>query len=650
MLIAVVVAGLAAANAPGLDAPRVRRMALPGGGSTEVLWPGRSDANAISGPIVSKPIYPAVRNIDVRELPQVGPIEKDLLLPELEIPGKGERESARDSASFVDPVAQTSQGSEAMPAPLASFAGLDKANWGSGYPPDTNGDVGPVYYIQTVNASIGIYTKATGARVAAFTFNTFFDGTGTPCDTANQGDPIVLYDSAADRWIITDFAWSDLMNGPYYECIAVSQTGNPVTGDWYQYGFVASANYLDDYPKLSVWPDAYYMSVNLFDCLSVTCGSYNWQGVQVYALPRAAMLAGQPITAVSFNLSAASNYGSLLPSNVRGAPPPAGSPNYFVSADQDWSGTDDVLHLWKFHVDWTTPADSTFTGPTDLVTAQFMWPSQTTVPAQDGTLLDTLGDRLMMQLQYRNLNGTESLWVNHTVSSGGVTGVRWYEVRSPNTTPVIFQQGTYQPDSTYRWMGSMAVDGQGNMAVGYSASSSSMYPAIRYAGRLVNDPLGELTQGETTLVAGTGSQMSTSRWGDYSALSVDPVDDCTFWYTTEYYAATGIDWQTRIGSFRFPSCVGATGTLSGTVTNQTNAQPIGGAQVQASNTMQSYQTTTESSGLYSLQVPSGTYTVTVSALGVMQFITTGLTITTNETRMLDIALQIYNVYLPLLLK
>jgi hypothetical protein len=639
LIVVAVVAVLAATTAPGLNAPRPKRMALPGGGSTEVAWPGRSESNALSGPIVSEPIYPAVRNIDVRELPQIGPTEKDHLLPEFEMPGKGEREGAGATAPVIDPVAQTAHGSEVMPAPLANFAGLDQQNWGAGWPPDTNGDVGPVYYIQTVNTSIGIYTKTTGARVAAFTFDTFFNGTGTPCDNSNQGDPIVLYDPIADRWLITDFAWSNLMSGPYYECLAISQTGDPVTGGWYQYGFVANANYLDDYPKLGVWPDAYYMSVNLFDCLNSACSSATWQGVQVYAFNRAAMLAGQPLTSVAFNLSAASNYGALLPSNLRGAQPPANSPNYFISADQDWTGTTDMLHLWKFHVDWNTPANSTFTGPTDLATAQFAWPSGS-VPALGGASLDTLGDRVMMQLQYRNLSGVESLWVNHTVSSGSVTGVRWYEVRSPNSTPVIYQQGTYQPDSTYRWMGSVAVDAQGNMAVGYSASSSSMYPQIRYAGRLANDPLGQLSQGEATLMAGTGSQTSYSRWGDYSAMSVDPVDDCTFWYTTEYYAATGTNWQTRIGSFKFPSCVNATGTLSGTVTNKATGLPIVGAQVQAINSTQSYLTTTVSGGLYSLQVPSGTFTVTASAPGYMQFITTSIQVPVSQTTVLNISLEV----------
>ena len=660
-VIAVAVVALSAALAPTTtpqpEAPRTRQVLLPGGGTVEVEV-GQSDGPTISGPIISEPIYPAVRNIDVRELPQVGPTVKDRLLPEHERPGRegaeseaereaeeeAKREGRGEVAEVDDPVAQKSLGTGEMPAPLSSFAGLDHQNWGAGWPPDTNGDVGPVYYIQTVNTSIGIYTKTTGARVAAFTFDTFFDGTGTPCDANNQGDPIVLYDPQADRWIITDFAWSNLMSGPYYECIAVSQTNNPVTGGWYMYGFMANANYLDDYPKLGVWPDAYYMSVNLFDCTNSTCSTATWQGVQVYAFKRAALLAGQALTSVSFNLSAASNYGALLPSNLRGAQPPAGSPNYFISADENWSGSNDVLHLWKFHVDWNTPGNSTFTGPTDLVAASFVMPTGS-VPQLSGESLDTLGDRLMMQLQYRNLGGTESLWVNHTVSTGGVTGIRWYELRAPNTTPIIYQQGTYQPDTTYRWMGSIAVDAQGNAAIGYSASSSSMYPAIRYAGRLAGDPLGQLTQGEATLIAGTGSQSGGyNRWGDYSALTVDPVDDCTFWYTTEYYITTGSNWQTRIGSFKFPGCVSAVGTLQGVVSNKATGNPIVGAQVQAANVAQSFITTTASGGLYSLGVPSGTYTVTSVAPGYMQFITTGIQVPVSQTVVLNIALEVTPTY------
>jgi hypothetical protein len=231
----------------------------------------QASGEAITGPFKSEPVYPVKRDIDLRDLPQVGPTIKDHLLPELELPGRETEGGASLAGPFIDPVAQTENGPIAMPSPLQGFAGLDQANWGAGWPPDTNGDVGPVYYIQTVNTSIGIYNKTTGARVAAFTFDAFFDGTGTPCDAANMGDPIVLYDPQADRWIITDFAWSNLLSEPYYECIAVSQTGDPVSGGWYQYAYVAHNTYLADYPKLGVWSDGYYMSMNMFDCVNSPC-------------------------------------------------------------------------------------------------------------------------------------------------------------------------------------------------------------------------------------------------------------------------------------------------------------------------------------------------------------------------------------------
>ena len=167
----------------------------------------------------------------------------------------------------------------------------------------------------------------------------------------------------------------------------------------------------------------------------------------------------------------------------------------------------------------------------------------------------------MSSLQYRNIGGVQSLWVSRTVVAGTSTGVRWTEVRNMSTTPTVFQQGTYAPDATYRWMPSLAVDKSGNMAIGYSVSSATVFPSIRYAGRLVNDPLNTLGQTETSLVAGTGSQTSGrgARWGDYASMSVDPVDDCTFWFTSEYYEVTGTNWQTRIGSFKFPSCGGVVG-------------------------------------------------------------------------------------------
>ena len=174
----------------------------------------------------------------------------------------------------------------------------------------------------------------------------------------------------------------------------------------------------------------------------------------------------------------------------------------------------------------------------------------------------------MFSAQYRNMGDHESLWLNHTVASGGTAGVRWYEVRDLSATPTLYQQGTYDPgDGHYRWMGSLAIDQDGNMALGYSVSSSTLFPSIRYTGRLNGEALGQLPQGETSLMEGTGSQTGSNRWGDYSLMTVDPVDDCTFWYTQEYFATTSGNWTTRVGSFKFPSCGLPKGWIEGTVYN-----------------------------------------------------------------------------------
>lgn len=487
----------------------------------------------ISAPIVGEPVKPVSFDGSLLDLPQTGPESKQ---PMREMPQIG----LTDGGDGIDPVAQTKDAPTAMPSPLISFKGLDLQTWGAGWPPDTHGDVGPNHYIQVVNTSIGIFDKATGSRLTAFTFNTLFAGTGTPCDASNDGDPIALYDYISGRWILTDFAWSTT-NGPFYECIAVSKTADPVNGGWWFYALQASSTDLHDYPKLGVWSDGIYMSANMFRRAS------SFRGVKVWALNRGDMTSGAALRNVAFTLGTA--YASLLPADSRGTAP-TGKPEFFVSR-----GSSTTLRLWKFTVNWTTPSSSTFTGPTNITIASHTTPSGRVPQKGSSETLDTLGDRLMSDLQYRNIAGTESLWVAHTVVSGGVTGIRWYEVRSPNGTPSVYQQGTYQPDTSYRWMPSLAVDKQGNMAVGYSVSSSSMYPAIRYAGRLALDTLGTLGQGETTLIAGTGSQSGGyNRWGDYASMSVDPVDDCTFWFTTEYYETTGSNWQTRIGSFKYPGC------------------------------------------------------------------------------------------------
>lgn len=536
-------------------------LALPGGG--EVVFQQDMADTSISETKTGETVYPASFNGDVRDLPQVGPTVK-VLSVEFEPAG-----IALPDPDFIDPVRQTIHSPNTMPTPSVSFAGLDLNTWGAGWPPDTQGDVGPNHYIQAVNTSIGIYNK-TGTQLAAFTFNTLFAGTGTPCDAGNDGDPVVLYDNVSGRWIISDFAWDNIQNGPYYECIAVSQTADPVSGGWWFYGMRAddaAHPWLNDYPKMGAWQDGIYMTSNMFDCLTSTCSSANYMGVRIWALNRNELINGLPLNYQYNDLGSA--YFSLVPANAKVNMPAVGTPEYLMSRQ-----TSTVMYTWKWAIDWANSANSTLTGP--LSTAIASHSTANSVPQLGSSVsLDSLSPRLMVQLQYTNVSGTPALWVTHSVSSGGIAGIRWYEFRNLSGTPSVYQQATYQPDATHRWMGSVAVDSQGNMAVGYSASSSSINPQIRYAGRLATDPLNNLSQGEATLISGTGSQTSYTRWGDYSALTVD-VDGCTFWYTTEYYITTGTNWQTRIGAFSFPGCSGAgdpTSTPTSTSTSTNTPTP-----------------------------------------------------------------------------
>src|SRR6266498_3029965 len=372
--------------------------------------------------------------------------------------------------------------------------------------------------------------------------NTVWSGFGGGCQENDDGDATVAYDRLADRWIISQFSVSTT---PFLQCVAVSTSGDP-TGSYNRYSF--SYTNFPDYPKLGVWPDGYYTTFNMFNSSGT-----QFLGPEVCAYNRSKMLAGETATQQCFTLS--SSTGSLLPSDLDGTTaPPSGSPNFVLSFATN------SLKLWKFHVDWTTPANSRLTGPTSMSVASFSAACSgggACIP-QSGTStrLDSLADRLMYRLAYRNFGDHESLVVNHSVTAGSSVGLRWYELRNPNGTPTVFQQGTYAPDSSYRWMGSIAMDHAGNIALGYSVSSSSLHPGIRYTGRLAGDTLGTMTQGEGSIIATNGSQNGNlNRWGDYSSMSVDPADDCTFWYTNEYLAANGsFNWRTRIGSFKFPNC------------------------------------------------------------------------------------------------
>jgi hypothetical protein len=428
-------------------------------------------------------------------------------------------------------------------------------------PPDTTGDVGgpttnpqsPTgQYVQWVNLSFAVFDKGTGNMIyGPAAGNTLWAGFGGPCQTENDGDPIVQYDQLASRWVLTQFAVS---SQPYRQCVAVSTTSD-ATGSYNRYEFLYG-NQLNDYPKLGVWPDAYYITYNMFP----NGGSFG--GSWACALDRNRMLAGLSATQQCFNLG--TSFGSVLPSDVDGlTPPPVGAPNFLLN-----DGTN-ALNFWRFHVDWVTPANTTLTGPASIPVAAFSHPCPTTtrgacVP-QPSTAqkLESLADRLMYRLAYRNFGTHESLVVNQAVSVGsgkkGIhTGIRWYELRNPTAgTPTVFQQSTYAPGTTdWRWMGSAAMDKQGNLAVGYSISNSStLRPTIRFAARSAADPINTLSS-ETNIFTGTGSQTQTlARWGDYSTLSIDPIDDCTMWYTNEYLAVSGTyNWHTRISSFKLAAC------------------------------------------------------------------------------------------------
>ena len=461
-----------------------------------------------------------------------------------------------------DAALQTDYGPNAMPGTVQNFEGTN--NREGVLPPDTNGDVGPNHYVQFVNSHFVIYDKTGNLLYGPATGDTLWNGFGGPCEAQNDGDPIALYDPLADRWLMSQFALPNYPSGPYYQCIAISQTGDP-TGAFYRYEFQTSTTKMNDYPKFGVWPDGYYMTANLF------LSGNSWAGTGVYAFERDKMLDGQSATMQFFELPA-SDWGGMLPADLDGStPPPAGAPNYMVEViDGAWdpgNWPNDEIHFHKFHVDWDTPSNSTFNiTPVQVPITPFDSLSCVTNESRDcipqpGTSekLDVIGDRAMYRLAYRNLGDHESLVFNHSVNVGSNrAGVRWYELRDPDAaSPAIYQTGTYAPgDGLHRWMGSIAMDQMGNMAVGYSVSSNSTHPSMRYAGRLVGDPLGDMAQGEGSIIAGSGSQTSSySRWGDYSMMAVDPVDDCTFWFTSEYYASTSDrGWQTRIASFKFPSC------------------------------------------------------------------------------------------------
>jgi hypothetical protein len=565
------------------------------GQSSNPIYSDRSRAQAAkqaqprSGPPTLVPmIGPVSQNQDLRSLPYIPPnteIEERRLtrypLPETEQPAKSEATSG--FAQFQSLIKGILRPTPKMPPPLLTFDGMNSAQSGCGcLPPDSDGDVGPNHYVNAVNTSIKIFDKSGNPLngVNGITFNSFFSpiGAGNPCgNNQNQGDPFVFYDHLADRWVVSDFAFPAFPGTSFWQCIGVSQTPDPVAGGWNLYAVQvdpANTNRLGDYPKMALWNNpqpggAYHLTMNEFS------NNTTFNGVRVYALDRASMLAGGPANAIGFTITPAGlgdSY-SLVPAGFRtGDPPPAGRDEFLISVDSPASGgvTLTQVHGWLFHVDFITPINSTLgLGADHTPNAQITvngfvdaFTTTTNLVPQNGTAvkLDTLGDKIMTPLAYQNRNGTESLYASQTVIlnyPNGPTAVRWYQFDVTGgtfpATPVQQQSWDNIGDGLWRWMPSIAVDADGNMAIGYSTSSPTMEPSIRYAGRLASDPLNNLGQGEAIMIAGGGHQThSSGRWGDYSYLSIDPADNLTFWHVNEYYPTTAsASWFTRIGKFQF---------------------------------------------------------------------------------------------------
>ena len=471
-------------------------------------------------------------------------------------------------------------------APEAPTAGLSSATVFQGIsnstlvaPPDPTGDISSTQYVESVNsdngALVSVFDRNGGVLAGPFRMEKLWNK-GNQCRENGQGDPIVQYDQMAGRWILTQFAFTigDQLHGPYYECIAVSQSSD-ATGSYFAYDFKISKNKLPDYPKFGVWSDGYYMSIHLFGHQG---NEFSAQGV--IAFDRANMLAGQPARGMIFFVN--EGLFGLLPADAQGpTPPPAGAPEYMAVLRDDNAGDNkDRILLYAFVANWDNPSQSDILGPTDLGRGNSPGPKPDAfnsnlcggsfycIPQKGSKYvrLDAIGAMYgvgpyqMYPLAYRNYGDHESLVLNHTVRTDkkNHAGINWFELRDPGEFAFINQQGTYVPDGKSRWIASLGMDRQNNIAMGFALSDKSIYPSIAYTGRLVSDPPGTMPQGEQLMVPGGGAQKGTSRWGDYTSISIDPVDDCTFWYVNEYFQKTSLErWRTAIGHFSFPSCTTA---------------------------------------------------------------------------------------------
>ena len=539
-------------------------------------------------------------------------------LEETEVSEKQETEpllpSTAGAPTGPDPALQHGMNGPPAPAPLLSFEGVP--NLQHVIPPDTNGEVGPNHYVQWVNVSLQIFDKTGRTLIGPVPGNVVWEGFGGYCETSNHGDPVVVYDQFADRWVLTQIFFS----GWGGQCVAVSQTPDP-TGPYFRYEFPTPG--LDPAAtKLALWPDAYSFTTTV---------NYSADSV-VGALERAKMLVGDRearIVAVEMGQDGAYR---PLPVDVDGpVAPPIGSPLLFVwIADGAWEMTPadnhDSLILEELAIDWSSDEAPTLveTARIDLEQAGLAFDANLCgyaspcVP-QRGTSakLPALSAGLGWRPKLYIRDGVSTIVLSHTVDvdDSDHAGVRWYELRNEGDGWGVSQAGTYAPDADHRWTADLAMDRDGNLLVGYNVSGPDTYPGIRVAGRLATDPPGMLSQTEREIVAGQGFQEAyRNRWGDYSSMTVDPVDGCTFWYTQEYLVGRGGGpWRTHIATFRFPTCgIGRRGTVSGRVTSASNGRPITGALIDVGGGVG---TVTDEKGAFEIVAPEGSYEIVAQARG-----------------------------------
>jgi hypothetical protein len=549
----------------------------------------------VSAPIAIAPAFTALsetlvntaqqarNNPFLRQEPMIDRVlQSGKILPQVDVNVQANRRALAITAARVGivtaplPYLQTATYQNLNIVRGASFEGLGLGTPGfsvAGAPSGATIGVSPTQVVQWVNSQIAVYDKAGIPLLPAPGFingNAIWSSfdSASLCRTTNRGNPMVQYDRISRRWILTQFAFnSDFSKSS--TCIAVSVTDD-ARGAYYLYEY-SFGNKLPNDAKLAVWTDGYYITYNLY-----TSGS-SFAGARSCAYNKAVMLVGGPTPdAVCFDMPAGSSQVrfAILPGDLDGTVlPPAGTPNPQLS--WNWAFTAAApykLQLSKFKPNFATPALSTFDdgfGGASLSSVDIQLDSSTVAACNDnagpcvpqlGTtqLLDSVGSFLNYRLVYRNFGTHDALLFTQAVdpSTSPVAAVRWWEIRNPNAeTPLVYQNSTFTPGDESRWNSSAAFDKRGNIAVGYSASSPTLNPSIRITGRLRNDPK-NLMRTELDLQAGTGSQTTTlNRWGQQSTMQIDPADDCTFWYTTQYLATNGtFNWRTRIASFKFPNC------------------------------------------------------------------------------------------------